>query len=411
MFDPIVPYLRPLQVKLTARYFGAIVFAGVVQIPDHAGNDGTVTVNAQDPSRRLDAAPLVDPRVTYSSIDQLIEAARPTRYGFPDAPDHGVKAQPGASAAAQPEFAGLVTSVRGSLAPGRGPFPKLEIARGASAWSVMIAASESVFGCEFRLRPIEHEPDSWDYTTLDVARRLGEELQESPAAQFHFGWGRANCADATYAPGGDRVVDAYFQELGTENTDAERDPTVEGFYSPDEIAAYGFYAAYQGSGGCTGAAGSAIAQVAAYRAPPEFFTVVPAIERIGEDGQLEYGYVGEDEQWVGGLGQPPRYGIDYQVGDTIRVVVKHGHFRRSLEGRITQAELRELPGGHVQVTLSCAPRVNIDGITRDTNEFGTGIYSGYPGDNTGGVVGDTFRGLAVRTLPIAHETATPPGGP
>lgn len=406
VFDDVVPKLLPLRVKLTARYFDAIVFGGVLQIPDHKAAEGKVATNWQDPSRRLDAAPLIDPRVTYSSLDQVVEATRAARYGFPLAPDHGIKAQPGAAAARQPAYTGMATAVKGSLAPGRGPFPRLELSAGVSGWGVFQQASESMFGPEFVLRPIEHVPGTWDYTTLDIAPRIGRELQDSPDVVFEFGFGRNNCVDAGYAPGGDRVVNAYFAEVGTEGEGDEAVPLLEGFYSPDEILELGFYAGYEGAGGCTGASGSAIAQVAAYRSPPEFFTVQPAIER--RDGS--YGGYTPDGTWVGGLGAPPRYGVHYEVGDTIAVVVHHGTFRRRLEGRITNAELKEVDDqGNVQVTLECAPRVSIAGITRDIGEFGTGTFgtsadSTYAGDK---IAAGSFRGIPVANLDDTDEVAIP----
>lgn len=337
------------------------VFAGVLMLPDWQGEQGYVTLSAVDPSYRLDRAPLLlnpvkravtywrDRRMvtgevvaapSYESLDDLIEAARPAAYGFPlsDIPDHGVRAYP-----YEPDE------------EKRKPMPILEISRGESVWALMTRCSQSVFGPDFDLAPIDQVPGSWDYTTLGIYTRLGDERQDDPALAFHYRYGQNNVVDAGYRPGGDQLTNSFFSAYTVGgDTDTEN---VVNYYDPDSITEYGLLARYE-SAGCQGSAGKGIATVAAYRQPPGFFTFQPAIEGFTYAGR-------EDERF----GVPPMVLRDYGPGDTIRVIAHRGYFRQEMVGRVTVVELAEKDrSGAVQASVTTTPRVGIDGIAASLEE-------------------------------------------
>lgn len=337
------------------------VFTGPLLIPDWSMGSGMVSLSAIDASWRLDHAPLLLNPVkrartywqgknlvtadeyaapSYESLDDLIEAARPAAYGFEDPliPDHGVRGYAYEEGEAK-----------------RKPMPVLEITRGESVWSLMGRCSQSVFGPDFMLWPIAQTPGLWDYCELGIYQRLGVERQDEEHLAFHAGWGSNNLVDAGYRPAGDQLVNAYFSAytLG-ENSDTEK---VVNYYDPPSLSTYGLVARYESSG-CQGSAGKGIAMVAAYRAPPRFFTIKPAIEGFQYAGR-------EDERF----GVPPTFLVDYGLGDTIRASVRKGHFREEVVGRVTEGSLTEVDReGNVQTEVTLVPRVGIDGIEANLEE-------------------------------------------
>lgn len=72
-----------------------------------------------------------------------------------------------------------------------------------------------------------------------------------------------------------------------------------------------------------------------------------------------------------GEGVPPRFGIDYWLGDTIGIESYEGTAdpdngddpTHSLTGRVTDATVTELDSGQVAVKVSCAPSVSAAGVT------------------------------------------------
>lgn len=66
-----------------------------------------------------------------------------------------------------------------------------------------------------------------------------------------------------------------------------------------------------------------------------------------------------------GNGVPPRFGIDYWIGDTIACHAYLGDRDEPLEvtGRITDATVIELESGQIAVKVSCSPEVNSAGVT------------------------------------------------
>lgn len=337
------------------------VFTGPVLLPQWEGEAGTVTISAIDASWRLDHAPLLLNPIkrartywrgqqlvtaedygppSYESLDHLIEAARPAAYGFPDPeiPDHGVARYLYAEGEAW-----------------RKPMPVMEISRGESVWALMGRLSQSVFGPDFDLRPIDQAPGSWDYCELDIWTRRGAELQDDAGFAFHYRLGQNNVVDAGYRPSADQLTNAYFSAytLG-ENSDTEK---VVNYYDPGSIGDYGFVAQYESSG-CDGSAGKGIAHVSAYRLPPRFFTFKPAIEG--------YTYAGREDTR---FGVPPMILRDYGPGDTVRVIARRGYFDEELVGRVSNVTLNEVgDAGDVQAEVTIVPRVGIDGIEANLEE-------------------------------------------
>ena len=65
-----------------------------------------------------------------------------------------------------------------------------------------------------------------------------------------------------------------------------------------------------------------------------------------------------------GEGVPPRFGVDYWLGDTIKVeAFLGGDEPEELIGRVIDAKVAERESGQIAVELTCAPEVSTTGIT------------------------------------------------
>lgn len=81
-----------------------------------------------------------------------------------------------------------------------------------------------------------------------------------------------------------------------------------------------------------------------------------------------FDFVAAPESYEGetGEGVPPRFGIDYWLGDTIKVEAflgEEGDDPTVLTGRVTDAKVTERAPGQIAVELTCAPELSATGIT------------------------------------------------
>jgi hypothetical protein len=80
-----------------------------------------------------------------------------------------------------------------------------------------------------------------------------------------------------------------------------------------------------------------------------------------------FSFTAAPEQYAGetGEGVPPRFGIDYWLGDTIGCNVYYEGSDEPLEltGRATDAKVIERPSGQLDVELSCAPEISSVGLS------------------------------------------------
>jgi hypothetical protein len=164
-----------------------------------------------------------------------------------------------------------------------------------------------------------------------------------------------------HAPGGDGIVNRAVVVGAPLNNETEEEgppvlaATFPGYVAEDlaSIAEYGAWEQLVQLEDVTQVAtmqSHAEAVVAAAAVPIPYFDFTAAQEQVDEEE---------------GDGIPPRFGLDYWIGDTVAVDFWAPGATEALEvtGRITDATVTEQESGAVAVKSSCSPAVKSEGIT------------------------------------------------
>ena len=317
--------------------FSLPLFIGRVVIPERnrSGDGQTLGLNASDPFFHLERKLVREvsgatwkPR-TFTGKDQsqimwsLIASV---------AADHGV----------------VEGSLPASLNRDRTYAPSKEIGQ------ALVEMSEVIDGPDFELAPVL----ATDGTLVEFNTyhpRQGADLTDSVI--FESGGGLRTATALTYSPAGERLCNAFLAVGAPKDQESETPEALHPSYFAKHavsIAKYGQFEEREQLDDVKEAAtlkAHAEAAVAAAAYPIPYFDFTAAPEQYEEET---------------GEGMPPRFGIDYWLGDTITILdYDDGEDDEPLEltGRVTDAKVTERASGQIEVKVTCAPELSSAGIT------------------------------------------------
>lgn len=235
----------------------------------------------------------------------------------------------------------------------------------------LIEMTEVINGPDFELEPVAGEG------TEDLVRfntfhpRQGSD--KSADVVFVYGAAPSTATSFVHAPGGDGIVNRVVVVGAPLNAEEEESPFATfPAYVAEHAASIAEYGVFEElipledvvEGATLQAHAEAI--IAARAAPIPYFSFTAAPEQ-------------SDSEPTGSDGVPPRFGIDYWIGDTIGCraylgatedefgtpVDADGHPVEplNLTGRVMDAVVTELESEQIAVRVSCHPEVKSEGIT------------------------------------------------
>ena len=323
--DEAVPQIVTLATTLKVYLATKLIFFGPIVSPRFMGREQRVEISAVDPFFRL-VKRFLAAQFVQSAIDQgqimmnLITQVLPTAPELAlGIPSHGIQ-----------QGTIVATKVRDKT-----------YESGQQIASAITDLAELLDGPDFELIPQDRTDGI--LANFNVYSRQGSDLSASVVFEYFFG--RHNCTDFVYDPAGDQVQNR--------NTQVGQNGGAPPTYTANHVEAQqqlGIYEGYQGSSEVSEPAiltARAQQLVAAYREPPDYFTVVPAIEGVDES-----------------FGVPPQALSDYAVGDTVGAVARVGGLKLNLTGRVTQLQLAETDdAANVRTTVTCVPTVITSGLS------------------------------------------------
>jgi hypothetical protein len=244
---------------------------------------------------------------------------------------------------------------------------------GKEVGAALVEMSEVIGGPDFELEPVAGEGTDTLARLNTFHPRQGSD--KSADVVFVHGAAPYTASNFIHAPGGDGIVNRVVVVGAPLNEEGEEENPLATFPSyvaehAASIAKYGVFEKVVQLEDVTEVAtlrAHAEGIIAANAYPIPFFDFTAAPEQA------------EDEV-LGSDGVPPRFGIDYWVGDMIACHAYLGAVDvdgagesinvegnpvepLKLTGRITDAVVTELESGQVVVKLSCSPEVKSEGIT------------------------------------------------
>lgn len=350
-YDRIVRKVHPLDRVLSVTYGSRLIFKGPILNVRKDFARGTCEISAHDSSIKLkqhfhqygDAAVSVGYPLDGIGMRILVESSLPTGaelehnipsngilWGHNDTPKQGPKPT-------DPK----------NPQPGDGIWRRVR--RHENVWqSILNLSLLDEVGPDFRLRPVDRDHPGvyggqWPgfFVELDTYGHLGEDIFDEVI--FEFGTGMDNCENLMHEPDGSVVRNwfGYAYPGGQKNSKDNERLAISRSWS--SIEDYGLMQGLESSGQ-TGDVKDVLQKkardvVKAYRRPPDFFQVVPRVDRALN---------------------VPQYGADYKVGDAIRARGSKGEFEEDLIGRITIADIASVDqAANVKVTLTCVPTIDL----------------------------------------------------
>lgn len=341
-----VQHFIPLERMVKVFYRGYLIFWGQITKPIFNFAEGTVEVNAHDPS-------LFWKFHHFRTGDDALDGVRVNGAGLWDLAD-----------AANPYFSetglhpGIVLGQGTNyLLDGESTRREYRPARGDNVFDAIQTVSEAADGPDWRLIPIDENNDDfgvWEdgYThAFQAIQEISRERQDEVV--FHYGFGRTNLANFIYEPDGLEVRNRYVAEnsrgvirVGHLYNDGNGHGTLfQGIMEDWQ----------QESGrGATPEALEAKAQamVQAYAAPLPVFTIEP---------MWDQGLMGS------AASTPWRYPSGYHPGDRIRAVAKAGNMSVDLVGRVIRVTLTQMNAAeNVKAQIECIPQpIAVDDVIVD----------------------------------------------
>jgi hypothetical protein len=218
----------------------------------------------------------------------------------------------------------------------------------------LVEMAEVIGGPDFELAPVI----AGDGTLVEFNTfypRQGADLTDSVV--FECGGGRETAVGLTHSPGGEEVCNRFLAIGAPRDQEGEAPYAMHPAYLAEHLDSIddlqGAFERREQFDDVTETAtleAHAKAAVAAAAYPVDFFDFTAAPEQY------------EDET---GDGVPPRFGVDYWLGDTITVLDYDIDADEPLEltGRVTDAKITERESGQIDVKVTCSPEVSSTGVT------------------------------------------------
>ena len=344
--DPAVAHVLPVKRLLKVTYGPFLIFWGHIVRPSFNYDENTCEVNAHDPTFKLkhhyhrygDIVVDYGYPMDGTGMRQLIESSVPIEPQLDrDIPGNGI---------AWGVDTAYVQAAKGenNTEP---PFDGHEsiwkrAERGANVWETITNMREAVGAPEFRFRPVDAEhPGPYGaqpagfFCEMDTAVRMEED--KTSVVQYEYGFGRMTADNVVEEPDGDVMRNYWVQVYpgGERSRDDEARKAL--FHDEASWVEYGIMGGWESSGQPDtqkSLAAKAEAWVRAYKIPPTFVTVTPAIDRPGV----------------------PVYMQDFECGDRITVRAKKGFRSLNMQARVIRVTVRQVdPVGNTRSELECVP--------------------------------------------------------
>jgi hypothetical protein len=356
VFDDVCQHIAPLSRMLKVFYHDWLVFWGVILKPSWSASDAAnsrVTINAHDPSLAwkknyhrygdyvVDVGYPIDGRglwyLAESAVPSITQQNAGVRHpGILWGVDTSVHTGPKPTKIEEPQ-------------PGDGLWAICQ--RGQNVWESIGQLSEAAIAPDWDLRPIDVDHPGAEvlwlpgfYAEMNVYEK--RMVDRSNTVVFHKGFGKNNVQDMTWEPDGDAVRN-YAVEVypggERDRSDANRKALAHDQASWEEIGIYETWNSSNSTDSNEVLQLKADAWVAAYKEPPDFFTITPNPEGAA----------------FGTAEAPYRYIFDFTVGDLIGAAVKVGYMVHEGVGRVRQVTLNHDGASTMSTTLECVPDVSL----------------------------------------------------
>jgi hypothetical protein len=378
--DPLVPQVEALRTGLYVEYNGMPLFHGPCLDPSMKGSEGVMEIPAVDAGEWLERAQALDKKEysgpqEYLPILAIRDRLRSEDFSalgawlcrIVDDPDTDNTVNRAYTLEEGNSFWALISDLKGlsgGLEFSLDPLPPdqtyLLVSGGPPvldcfAWARLRAGQVITATGETTLPIGVPEPSRREillpsgivplniYPTADIIRG-----DDTPVPfgipEFEFGFGQSNTQDMSFTPGGSQVKNIF---TAKGQPPEAGDPFTSTQVDNASVAEYGSWSGYESTNFTNPDAVAAVAQqqVAAYKQPPNNFSIVPAMEWMVErDGQK--------------FGTPPMFMKEYGPGNMVSAEGQFGRIRQRVIGRVTQATVTEVDAhGNVKVDLTCVPRV------------------------------------------------------
>lgn len=303
------------------------IFTGVLLEPDWKFADSSLTLAAVDAPFRLQRAFLATPlTVTARDIGQAMVDAIGRAANRPYPLGH----------------AGLgisIGTIEATYAIDR------EWDAGECVWDILEELSQLAGAPDMNFVPL----DLTDGTLWRFDAYAPLSTDRSATAVFEAGTGLDNCRDMEYSPSGD-PVENYYSAMGQPPDDGSLTNPIGHARHDASIVSRGIYEGWDSNDATDLDVEKAKAQemVSAYFEPPDYITIYPNQE--GTD--------------YPSAGVPPRYDIDWFLGDVVRAVARKGTMMVDELARAQTVTIADgTEAGDMQITLEVAPNVDPSGVT------------------------------------------------
>lgn len=298
--------LRAYEHCLFVRYLGQPVFWGPIVTPEWDLEQATVTLNAVDPSVRLqhhylrlgddalnsdngfDGSLPVDHRGLRKLRDAAFVTGPQAALGIPD-----IGIEDGTNDCTESDL-------------------RLRVTRGDEVWAQMIELASVPGRPDFELEPLDISDRPLSYCRLNTYESQGTD--RTGEIVWHCGFGADNVANVSWSPGGKVVTQSTVTSQDAQHRSTILAPTVA-----QAIGVYSSWNARDFNGNDDEVfAAYATGEVQAYAPPPNYLKVT-----LRRD-------------------TPHRYGGAYVIGDTIRVCAKRGFMHSGdIDAAVVQVTLRQ----------------------------------------------------------------------
>lgn len=325
-----------------------LVFWGVIIKPHWNFSQGTVEVNAHDPS-------LAWKKGNHHYGDTVVGTR--TRGGFP-MDGRGIRML---AESVMPNVDQLARGVRGpgilwgiNTVPNEKKRPadlnKPNAAtdgvwslatRGQQVFESIQNVVEAADGPDWQLRPTDDFKERGFFAYLDTFARQGKD--RTGQIVWHYGFGRNNLENMEWEPDGDAVKNWAIEVAPGGPSTKEDTGRIAAAHKDGSFTRIGIYENWESSNNKDTQQvlqTKANAWVAAYGTPPDLVTLTLRPERYGTRGQAE---------------SPYKYMTDFQIGDVMRAVGRKGYAFVDLQGEAQSVTLTATTRTESRTSVELAP--------------------------------------------------------
>ncbi len=228
---------------------------------------------------------------------------------------------------------------------------------GKEVGQALIEMSEVIAGPDFEFEPVAGKGTATIAQFNTFYPRQGSDLTADVV--FEFGGGAQTVTTFTNSPGGEEICNRFLAVGAPQDHEGESPYAIHPAYVAEHAASIAKYGPLERRESLDDVIETATLEAQAKAAVAGSAEPIPYFDFTAAPEQVE-------EEAVGSEGVPPRFGIDYWLGDTIgcnAYLSGPDEDPEEFTGRVTDAKVEERDSGQVAVKVSCAPEVSSEGVT------------------------------------------------